>query len=65
MTKKENKTSVLGINAPGPKLTAAGYWAITKYILLPLFLMLLLLDFAGYLVARYIFDSCYGVLCWL
>jgi hypothetical protein len=65
VTKKDNKTSVLGVDAPGPKLTHAGYWAIAKYIIAPLLLILLLLDVAGYLVARFFFSSCYGVLCWL
>ena len=57
------KHRVFGVHATAPKLTRAGAWAITKYVLFPVFAILALFDGLGYLIARYVFGSCYGVTC--
>lgn len=48
-----------------PKKTWFGVYAVFRYALLPLFVILLLLDLIGWSIARYVFDTCYGVLCLL
>ncbi|MEM7568502.1 MAG: hypothetical protein AAF337_01780 [Pseudomonadota bacterium] len=59
------KTDVFGIDAEGPKLTTAGKWLILRAGVLPILGCLIVLDLIGFAIARFVFDSCYGVLCLL
>jgi len=59
---KPQKT-VFGVDAPPPKLTRAGILRLGLYVGLPVFGLLLLLDIAGFLIAKYGFGTCYGILC--
>lgn len=55
-------------NAPAyraPRLTGTGIRVLVQYVAAPVLLALLALDVALYLVFRFGFQSCYGVLCLL
>lgn len=48
-----------------PRVSPGGFWLGFKYIALPILLVLGGLDLIFYLIFRYGFNSCYGVLCLL
>ena len=55
----------MGHRIPPPRLTLWAWGRLMQYLLLPFFGALFLLDLLFYLIFRYGFDSCYGVLCLL
>ncbi len=55
--------TVKGHTLPAPRLTRAGYLVIARHIIAPLLGGLLALDIVLYLIFRYGFNQCYGVLC--
>jgi flagellar biogenesis protein FliO len=57
--------TVRGHRLPAPRLTKAAKRLIVTRLVLPFLLVLALLDLLIWAVARYGFDSCYGVWCWL
>lgn len=63
--KRESAESVMGHRIPPPQLTLWAWGRLAQYLLLPFFGALFLLDLLFYLIFRYGFDSCYGVLCLL
>lgn len=65
MAEQPQQKRVMGVFAPPPKLTGAGYKAIARYVVAPVLGVLLALDVAGFLIAKYVFNTCYGVLCLL
>lgn len=62
---KEPTKSVHGQTTPPIKVTKAGYGMIATYLIAPVLGLLLVLDIAGYLIAKYVLDACYGILCFL
>ena len=58
-------SSVRGLVAPAPRLTAWGALAILIRLGLPLLGLLALLDLMLYLVFTHVLGRCYGLLCWL
>ena len=55
----------MGHSLPPPRLTMWAWGRLAQYLLLPFFGGLLLLDIIFYLIFRYGFEACYGVLCLL
>jgi hypothetical protein len=47
-----------------PRLTKQGYWALCCYLILPLLGVLAATDILFYLLFRYVYGMCYGVMCW-
>lgn len=59
------KGSVKGLTLPAPHLTKGGIWLIVRHLGLPIMSALLALDIALFFVFKYVFNSCYGILCLL
>lgn len=57
--------SVKGHHLPAPRLTAAAWGVLMLYVIAPFLGALLALDGLLYLLFRYGFDRCYGLLCLL
>ena len=55
--------SVMGVDAPGPRLTQGAIWLAVRLVGLPLLLVLLLLDVAIWWLADTIWNVCIGVWC--
>ena len=55
--------TVKGHQIAPPRITAAGYWRIFLYLILPLLAAALLLDGLVYTIMRYGFDACVGLYC--
>ena len=53
----------MGQRIPPPRLTVWAAVLAVKYIVLPIFGLLLILDIVFYLIFRYGLDRCYGILC--
>lgn len=60
---KAKAQAVKGLIIRKPRLTAAGYGLIVTRIIVPFLGILALCDALLYLVMRYGFDRCYGILC--
>ena len=60
---KTKPQTVKGHTLPAPRLTRAGYRMIARQIIAPLLGGLLALDVLLYVIFRYGFNQCYGVLC--
>jgi len=65
MTQAKSKKKSARPRFKPPHLTATGVRIILQYLALPVLLALTLIDFGLYLVFRFGFDRCYGVLCLL
>ncbi|MGV6820681.1 MAG: hypothetical protein ACWA5T_09325 [Parvularcula sp.] len=65
MTQAELKKKTNRQRFRPPHLTATGVRVILQYLALPILLALTVIDFGLYLVFRFGFDRCYGVLCLL
>jgi hypothetical protein len=55
---------VMGVNAPGPRVTPCAIWLLVRMIGLPVLGALVLLDVVIWLLADAIWDVCVGVWCW-
>ncbi len=55
----------MGWRIAPPRVTLGGAFAVLKYIALPLFGALALLDVIFYLYFQHVLGRCYGVLCLL
>lgn len=55
---------VMGVDAPGPKPTAAAIWLALRYLGLPLLAVLFALDVVVWLVGELFWDVCIGLWCW-
>lgn len=62
---RTKKPAVYGIVAPPPRLTRGALIAVLTRLAVPFLCVLMLLDAALWVIMRFVFDSCYGVLCWL
>lgn len=58
-------TPVMGIDAPGPKVTPRAIWLALRYVGLPLMAALVTLDVAIWLLVEAIWDVCIGLWCWI
>ncbi len=63
--RKSNAAPVRGWHAPGPRFTRWAAVYFVAFVVAPILGLALLLDVALYLLFRYAFESCYGVLCLL
>lgn len=54
----------MGVDAPGPKPTAAAIWLALRYLGLPLLAVLFALDVVVWLVGELFWDVCIGLWCW-
>lgn len=58
-------STIAGLHAPAPRLTAAGVVAIAQWLGVPLIVAALALDVVAWLVITWMLDHCYGALCLL
>lgn len=58
------RKSVMGVEAPAPRVTPAAIWLGLRLLGLPLLAGLVVVDIAIWLVAKAIWDVCIGVWCW-
>lgn len=65
MTRKPTLQTIKGHTLPSPQLTKAGKWALLRTIILPFLGILFALDGLLYLLFRFVFHQCYGLLCLL
>ncbi|MGD1955347.1 MAG: hypothetical protein ACFBZ9_08965 [Sphingomonadales bacterium] len=63
MKPKSPAGPVFGYQTKPKGITKYGWRLLFTWAVLPLCLFLLLLDVIGYAIARFVFGSCYGVLC--
>jgi hypothetical protein len=63
--KRPDVQDVMGWRIAPPRVTLGGAFAVLKYIALPLFGALALLDVIFYLYFQHVLGRCYGVLCLL
>jgi len=63
MAAKEQTETVMGYTIKRPRPTGWGWARLLQYIVLPFLGAMLALDLIFYLIFKYAFDSCYGVLC--
>lgn len=62
---KRQVETVLGLRLAPAGLTRMGYGYILLYLGGPLMGVLAAMDVIGYLIARWVFNSCYGLFCYL
>ncbi|WP_262692857.1 hypothetical protein [Kordiimonas aestuarii] len=60
----DNAEEVMGQRIAPPRITFGAVGAVLKYIALPVFLILALLDIGFYFFFQHVLERCYGVLCY-
>ncbi len=65
MIKRQDKAEeVMGQRIAPPRITFGAVGVLLKYILLPVFLGLALLDIGFYFFFQHVLERCYGILCY-
>ena len=55
----------MGWRIPPARLTLGAYWVAFKHVFAPVLGALAAVDIILYFIFKYIFNSCYGVMCML